>query len=208
MSLDKLLEPVTLAGVVGLTRRGAKPEAPIAVLLHGYGGDEKVMWVFADALPPAWTTIAFRGIAPAEGGGYRWHVGRRWPPPQAEAFGPAVEAVRQAIPQARGILWIGFSQGAALALCCAAAGLPSIGVACLAGYLPQRFPALVAGLPVFWAHGRRDDKVPIDSARASGRMLETWGVRLDFCEADSGHKVGAECLRALGGWIRRLDISA
>jgi len=205
MSLDKLLEPVTLAGVVGLTRRGAKPEAPIAVLLHGYGGDEKVMWVFADALPSAWTTIAFRGIAPAEGGGYRWHVGRRWPPPQAEAFGPAVEAVRQAIPQARGILWIGFSQGAALALCCAAAGLRSIGVACLAGYLPQGLSALETGLPVFWAHGRRDDKVPIDSARAAAETLRSWGVRLDFCEADSGHKVGAECLRALRIWADRLD---
>ena len=68
MRLDESLEPVTLAGVVGLTRRGAKLQAPIAVLLHGYGGDEKVMWVFADALPPAWTTVAFRGIAPAEDG--------------------------------------------------------------------------------------------------------------------------------------------
>ncbi|MBF8257049.1 MAG: Abhydrolase 2 protein, partial [Anaerolineales bacterium] len=131
MSLNIPPEPVTLAGVVGLTRRGSKPEAPIAALLHGYGGDEKVMWIFADALPPAWTTVAFRGIAPAEDGGYRWHVGRWWPPPQAEAFGPAVEALRQAISRDQGVLWIGFSQGAALALCCAAAGLQLMGVACV-----------------------------------------------------------------------------
>ena len=39
------------------------------------------MWIFADALPPGWTTIAFRGIAPAQDGGYRWHIGRRWPVP-------------------------------------------------------------------------------------------------------------------------------
>ena len=74
--------------------------------------------------------------------------------------------------------------------------------------MPQELPALEVGLPVFWAHGRRDDKVPIDSARASGRMLETWGVHVDFCESDSGHKVGADCLRALGGWVGRLDSSA
>jgi predicted esterase len=175
MSLDLPLEPVTLAGVVGLTRRGAKPEAPIAALLLGYGGDEKVMWIFADALPPAWTTVAFRGIAPAEDGGYCWHVGRWWPPPQAEAFGPAVEALRQAISRDPGVLWIGFSQGAALALCCAAAGLQLMGVACVRATCPKGFPPLQTGLPVFWVHGRRDDKVPIDSARAAGRMLETWG---------------------------------
>ena len=204
MSPDRSLEPVTLAGLSGLARRGEGPDARTAVLLHGYGGDEKVMWIFSDALPSAWRVIAFRGITTAEDGGYRWHVGRRWPPPDARAFGPAVEALRQAVPAGRGVLWIGFSQGSALALCCAAAGLPSAGVACLAGYMPQGLPALASGLPVFWAHGRRDDKVPIDSARASGRQLDSWGVRLDFCEADSGHKVGAECVKALAEWVGRL----
>src|SRR3972149_9644578 len=113
MSPDRPLEPVPLAGLPGLARRGEGPDAPTAILLHGYGGDEKVMWIFSDALPPAWRVIAFRGITTAEDGGYRWHVGRRWPPPDARAFGPAVEALRQAIPQGRRVLWIGFRQGAA-----------------------------------------------------------------------------------------------
>jgi len=205
MSRDVSLEPVSLAGMSGLARRGARPDAPTAVLLHGYGGDEKVMWIFADALPPGWTTIAFRGIAPAEDGGYRWHVGRRWPPPHASAFTPAVEAIRQALPPGRPVLWIGFSQGAALAWCCAGGGLPSLGIACLAGYLPEGVSRLAPSLPVFWAHGRRDDKVPIDSARAAGKVLESWGVPLDFCEADGGHKVGAACVRALRAWVARID---
>ena len=136
--------------------------------------------------------LPFRGITPTEDGSYCWHVGRRRTPPHAEAFGSAVEALRQANPQDRAVLWIGFSQGAALALCCAAAGLPSMGIACLAGYLSQGLAALETGLPVFWAHGRRDDKVPTDSARAVGQTHETWGVCLDFCEAHIGHKVGAE----------------
>jgi predicted esterase len=204
MGRDRSLEPVALGALSGLASRGGTPDAPTAVLLHGYGGDEKVMWIFSEALPPHWTIIAFRGIAPAEDGGFRWHVGRRWPPPAAEAFAPAVDALRQSIPTGWGPLWIGFSQGAALALCCAAAGLPSAGVACLAGFMPRALRPLAAGLPVFWAHGRRDDKVPIDSARASGQRLESWGVQLDFCEADTGHKIGVECVRALAKWIRRL----
>jgi len=207
MTADKPLEPISIAGLIGLVRRGEKPESPTAVLLHGYGGDEKVMWIFSSVLPPRWTVFAFRGIAAADDGGYRWHIGRRWPPPEAETFSLAVEALRPAVPAGREVLWIGFSQGAALALCCAAAGLPSAGVACLAGFLPLQLPRLAPDLPVFWAHGRRDDKVPIESARSAAEAIQSWGIGLDFCEADSGHKVGAECLRALQRWVVRLDSS-
>jgi predicted esterase len=169
-------------------------------MLHGYGGDETVMWVFSSALPPTWKVLAFRGIEPVDDGGYRWHRGRRWPPPDATVFAPAVEALRVAVKE-DDVLWIGFSQGAALALCCAAFGLPTVGVACLAGYLPAGVPALRSGLPVFWSHGRQDDKVPIESARAAAALLQSWHVRLEFCETDSGHKVGADCLRGLRRWL-------
>lgn len=208
MSADGPLEPVSFAGLTALARQGAEPGSPTAVLLHGYGGDEKVMWIFSGALPAGWTTIAVRGLAASDDGGYRWHIGRRWPPPEAEAFSPAVEALRRVLPPDRGVVWIGFSQGAALALCCAAAGLPSLGVACLAGYLPERLPPLAPGLPVFWAHGRGDDKVPIETARIAGKTLQSWGVQFEFCEAAGGHKVGAECLRALRRWLSRFDSSA
>lgn len=207
MTVERTLERWTGIGLTGLMRRGTAVDGPRAVLLHGYGGDETAMWVFAGALPHRWTVLAFRGPAPAEGGGYRWHVGRRWPAPDAAAFDPAVAALRRALPESRGVLWIGFSQGAALAFCCAAAGLPSLGVASLAGTIPADLPRLATGVPVFWAHGRRDDKVPIESARLAARALETAGTRLEFCEGDGGHKVGAECLRALRRWVDRLDRS-
>jgi predicted esterase len=206
MSGDRSLEPVTLGDLSGLRRRGVGEQRATAVLLHGYGGDEKVMWIFSEALPSSWTVVAFRGLVAAEEGGYRWHDGRRWPPPPAQRFEPAVDALRRAVPEDRNVLWIGFSQGAALALCCAAGRTP-LGVACLAGYLPEGLAPLTARLPVFWAHGRRDDKVPITSARAAADVLGSWRVNLDFCEAGSGHKVGAECLRALKGWVGRLEAS-
>ena len=204
MSPDESLEQVTIAGLTGRMRRGEAADGPVAVLLHGYGGDETGMWVFAGAIPRRWTVIAFRGVVPADGGGYRWHIGRRWPAPEASVFDPAVAALDAAVGSGQGVLWIGFSQGAALAFSCAAAGLPSLGVACLAGYLPAGLPPLAVGLPVFWSHGRNDDKVPIESARLSAESLEAAQVRLEFCEADGGHKVGAECLRALRRWTGRL----
>jgi predicted esterase len=179
--------------------------APQAILLHGYGGDEKVMWVFAGVLPASWTVVSLRGVAPAPDGGFRWHVGRRWPPPEAAVFDPAVQALGRAVPAGRRLVWIGFSQGAALALCCAAAGWPTLGVASLSGYLPAGLPRLPSRLPVFWSHGRRDASVPIQAAHAAADQLRAWHARLEFCESDGGHKVGAPCLRSLRTWMAELE---
>lgn len=186
-------------------RLSSQPDSspPLAVLLHGYGGDERSMGVFAGALPRGWEALAVRGILPAEPGGYCWHDGARWPPPEARRFAPAVEFLHGRVGE-RPAVWIGFSQGAALAFCCAAAGLPTIGVASLAGYLPAGLPALPHGLPVFWSHGTKDRRVPIGSARRAADELRARGADLEFCESDTGHKVGAACLRALRAWLVRL----
>src|SRR3990172_2736332 len=127
MNSDPRLHTI-IAGPLQDLERPGDPRSPMAVLLHGYGGDEKGMWVFAEVIPSTWPVRAFRGIAPAEGGGYRWHTGRRWPPPHAEAFADAVAALGTSV-AATDVIWIGFSQGAALALSAAAAGLPPLAVA-------------------------------------------------------------------------------
>ena len=200
MKTDDTPEPVAIGSLAGLAR-GGQPASPALILLHGYGGDERVMWVFAEAAPRTWTIVSLRGIASAPEGGYRWHVGLRWPPPPASAFAAAVASIKEALPSNPVVVWMGFSQGAALALCCAAAGLPAAGVACLAGFMPPDLTPLPATTAVLWAHGRHDDQVPIESARAAGDVLRAWGVSLEFCEADTGHKVGADCLRALRQWL-------
>jgi predicted esterase len=86
-------------------------------------------------------------------------------------------------------------------LCCAAAGLPGRGVACLAGYLPRALRPLPRGTPVFWSHGAQDERIPIGTARHGADQLRSSGALVDFCETQGGHKVGVECLRALRGWF-------
>jgi len=144
------LEAFQAGRVFGLRRVPEPADGPAIVLLHGYGGDEKAMWVFASAIPASFPVIALRGIYPAESGGFRWHVGRRWPPPDTEVFAPAVEAIAGAMGTVRGIRWIGFSQGAASAYQCpvpetsglTASGMfqpPGHRVDRLAGASPLRF---------------------------------------------------------------------
>ena len=72
----------------------------------------------------------------------------------------------------------------------------------LAGFVPSGLDELVlkkplAGKNVFVAHGTQDQQVPIDRARASIELLEQAGAQVTYCEDEVGHKLSANCLRAL-----------
>ena len=74
--------------------------------------------------------------------------------------------------------------------------------AVLAGFMPGGVDDLLEsqvlkGIPFFVAHGTRDQLVPVESARESIGFLERAGAQVTFCEAEVGHKVSADCLRAL-----------
>jgi phospholipase/carboxylesterase len=202
------LKEFRAGGMGGLLRPGVSAPTTSIVLLHGYGGDEKVMWIFAPPPSDGFRVIALRGTESAIDGGYRWHRGQRWPPPGMDAFLDSIRAVGAALADlgvGPNVVWVGFSQGAALAFSCAAAGLSTAGVACLAGYLPAGAETLPPGTPVFWAHGTRDDRVPIEIAREGAGRLRVAGAAVEFCEQDVGHKLSAGCLRALRVWLRRFQ---
>ena len=61
---------------------------PTVVMLHGQGGDERSMWVFARTIPREWLVVAARGPEPEPGGGWSW---RRWVPPHGRDDGGAEE---------------------------------------------------------------------------------------------------------------------
>jgi len=76
----------------------------------------------------------------------------------------------------------------------------------LAGFVPSGMEALVEKRPldgkhVFVAHGTQDQMVPIDRARTSMDMLESAGAAITYCEDDVGHKLSANCLRALENYL-------
>jgi phospholipase/carboxylesterase len=74
--------------------------------------------------------------------------------------------------------------------------------AILAGFVPGGLEELVRerpleGKPYFVAHGTKDEMVRIDRARESISILEEAGAQVTYCEDNVGHKVSANCLRAL-----------
>ncbi len=191
---------------------GERP-ARLLLLIHGWTGDENSMWVFVRRFPARYWIIAPRAPYTTQPTGYSWRASSpsTGAPPNLEDLKPAAQdlvrladtfAVEHGI-EAREFDAIGFSQGAAVANALALLYPRRLGrVGILAGFVPANAETLLQahrleGRQFFVAHGTQDDRVSIEAARRSIELLEGSGAKLTYCEAEVGHKVSADCLRAL-----------
>lgn len=171
------------------------------------------MWVFAQRLPKNALLIAPRAPYPSKHtnlAGYSWVQERSGEFSELPAFAPAVvdfeslfARLAQQYPNADFTKFglMGFSQGAAFSFALAVSQPDRVSrLAALAGFLPAGGDgqlARLAGLPIFIAHGVQDETVPIAKARDARAALQTAGAQVQYCESDTGHKLGANCAREL-----------
>ncbi len=199
---------------LNLEYRARVPEtgvpAPAVVLVHGWLGDETVMWIFAASAPAGAALFSPRAPFTVDGG-YGWSV----KPGDAASFERGQTALREFVlnlPRAYPVdparlALVGFSQGAAMAgtLLLAAPELAR-GAALLSGFLPPEAaawatPGRLAGKRVFLAHGRADETVAVDEARRVRDLLTGAGAATDYGEYDVGHKMNPPAMRALKHWL-------
>jgi phospholipase/carboxylesterase len=112
---------------------------------------------------------------------------------------------------ASSIVLAGFSQGCAMTL---QTGLRHpeklAGLLGLSGYLPIH--ATVAAerhsanhdTPIFLAHGRGDDVVPIEHAEKSRDLLQALGYQVEWHAYPMRHEVCVEEIADIGAWLRRV----
>lgn len=193
------------------TAGSTDPTAPLVVLLHGRGSNERDIIGLADRLPVGPAYAAVRAPIP-EGGGYAWFANRGIGRPRAESLRDAMDWFRcwldERAPNGHPVVLIGFSGGAAFA-----GGLvlddPAryAGAAILYGTLPfdagvTTAPARLAGVPVFVAQGEHDTVIPREL------LDRTWDYLLGGSGAPTiarrdpvGHGLAPEALATLGGWL-------
>jgi phospholipase/carboxylesterase len=189
----------------------------LLILLHGWMGDEKSMWVLANNLPAHYTILAPRAPFPVAEGGFSWREIRpgTWGMAGMDELLPVAQnlltfiddwSASYGIPSDQMDL-MGFSQGAALTYSLALIQPQRIRrLAALSGFIPLGSeswltPQRLAGKAVFIAHGRQDDMVPVDQARQASLQLKKMGAQVNYCESDAGHKVSKECLKALESFL-------
>ncbi len=186
---------------------------PVILLIHGWTGDERSMWVFAQRLPKQALLIAPRAPYASKHenlAGYSWVETRAGQFSELQAFEPALASFEGLLaklvshyPNAdfSGFGMTGFSQGAAFSFALALSHSERVSkLAALAGFLPAggegQLPRL-AKKPIFIAHGTEDETVPVAKAREAQAALQAAGASVRYCESDTGHKLGANCAREL-----------
>ncbi|OGB23162.1 MAG: carboxylesterase [Burkholderiales bacterium RIFCSPLOWO2_02_FULL_57_36] len=109
------------------------------------------------------------------------------------------------------IVLAGFSQGSAMAI---QAGLRHperlAGLLCLSGYVPLHTTVMTERhnanheTPIFMAHGRGDQVIPIDRAETSRDFLKALGYSVEWHEYMMQHSVCPEEIDDISAWLQRV----
>jgi phospholipase/carboxylesterase len=110
---------------------------------------------------------------------------------------------------AQRIVLAGFSQGGAVALHTGLRHAERLaGILALSTYLPlaasvaSECSAANAGVPLFMAHGRFDDIIPLERARQSRALLEGLGCKVEWHEYAMPHALCGEEIADIAAWLR------
>lgn len=206
-------ELTSFAGWTLRVREASVKPPRLLLLIHGWTGDENSMWVFVGRFSRDYWMVAPRAPQPTRPNGYSWREAPGTPgaPPTLESLRPAAASLVELADSygeahaidVRQFDAIGFSQGAAVVNTVALLYPDRVGrVGVLAGFVPAGAEPLIADRPLrgktlFVAHGTQDERVKVEDARHSIRLLEQAGAQVTYCEDEVGHKVSAACLRAL-----------
>ncbi len=201
-------DPITIydQGTILRYRPPINTPRRIALLLHGWTGDETSMWVFVRKLNSHWL-LAPRGPIPALPQGFGW-AARFANYPILKIT--AITLLQQldhwqktlALPDLP-LDVIGFSQGAAMAITLALSAPDRITrLACIAGFLPHAAPIVpLPRLQCLVAHGTQDTIIPLQQAQQAAQHLRSCQAAVEFCQAEVGHKMSTACFQALENFL-------
>ena len=189
----------------------------LLVLHHGRGADENDLLSLGDVLDPQRRLHLVTPRAPlAVGGGHHWYIVPRVGYPDPDTFHAAYAELaelhdelwrRTGIAPAETVLG-GFSMGTVMSY---ALGLgrdrpqPG-GILAFSGFIPtvdgwQPDLSSRPDLPVFIAHGRRDQVIKVEFARRAGALLAAGGLLVEYHETDGGHSIDPADLPAAARWL-------
>jgi phospholipase/carboxylesterase len=192
--------------------------APVVVMVHGWKGDETVMWIFKQTVPAGTAIITPRAPLAVADGGYGWFQrdGSALQP-EPDSLWAGRDQLQQFLSQLprqypvdpSRIILMGFSQGAAICNTLVLTRPGQVrGMASLAGLIPEVVVETarpdLTGLPVFIAHGRGDETVPLAAAQQTRAVYTRLGAQVTYGEYPTGHKLTTQGMAALKAWLAKI----
>ena len=199
-----------------------KENAPVVIMLHGYGSDENDLFSFASELPDSLFIISVRAPFPMQPYGNAWYAihfdapqGKWSDNDQAlesrELISAFIDEVISAYPvDPNNLTLLGFSQGTILSMATALTYPAKIkNVIALSGYinidlLPETLnPKDLEGLDFYCSHGTADQVIPVDWARKTPGFLEALNVKHVYKEYPVGHGVAPQNFFDFKNWLEQ-----
>lgn len=193
--------------------------APVVVLLHGRGSDERDLMGLQSGLPADAIVITprapFPGAAWGYGGGWAWYRFLGGTTPEPESFERSVAELQELVAALPDLLAVvpgrvivdGFSQGGTTALGFALISPGAVGgVLMFSGFLPahpavRATPETIGAKRVFWGHGVHDPMIPFDSGVAGREALAQAGADLTTGDYPIGHAISPRELQDASRWL-------
>jgi len=211
LSLDHVTRPSIL-----------KENAPVLIMLHGYGSDENDLFGFASEMPEELFIISARAPYPIQPYGNAWYAinfdaeMNKWNDNEQalksrDLIAKFIDEVVATYPINKNtISLLGFSQGTILSYAVALTYPEKVkNVIALSGYIsPEMLPDDVetkdfSSLAFYCSHGSQDQVIPVDWARKVPQILNSLGIKHTYNEFPTGHGVAPQNFYELRSWLNQ-----
>lgn len=196
--------------------------APLLVLLHGYGSDENDLFSFSSELPEELFIISLRAPHPLQPYGHAWYAinfdaqQNKWNDVhQAKA---SMKTITECIDLAcekyelntKNVSLLGFSQGCILSMALAINYPKKFkNIVGLSGYISPEFlentmqPEDYNHLDFYCSHGHSDQVIPVEWARKTPTILDELGIKHTYSEFPVGHGVAPQNFFEFKDWLQK-----
>ncbi|MFY0714170.1 dienelactone hydrolase family protein [Seonamhaeicola sp. NFXS20] len=197
-----------------------KENAPLLIMMHGYGSDENDLFSFASELPDDFFIISVRAPYPLSPYGNAWYAinfdaekGKWNDKEQAEASRDLIakfidEATENYPVNKNNVTLLGFSQGSILSYGVALNYPEKVkNIVALSGYvyhdiLPKDLEGRdYSNLDFYCSHGSVDQVIPVDWARQTPTFLKSLNIKHQYSEFPVGHGVAPQNFFEFKNWL-------
>jgi phospholipase/carboxylesterase len=199
-----------------------KENAPLLIMLHGYGSDENDLFSFAQELPEELFIISVRAPHPMQPYGNAWYAinfdanQNKWNDVQqaVESRDNIAKFIDEACAEypvnKDNVTLLGFSQGTILSYAVALTYPEKVkNIIALSGYVSDDMlnddleSKDFSNLDFYCSHGSVDQVIPIDWARKAPVFLDKLNIKNTFSEFPVGHGVAPQNFYELKSWLEK-----